>query len=140
MFSHLDTLNRHNAPLGQVEGGLKRPTIDNENINVAKRLRKSDDPGAYFCKLKEQRISKLRTIGSTYKVIFRDIEVTDDVLSTLKRMDAAISDDLTKDTKTEDLVRLTVQSPSLDYPIYIPFLRLPQPTADRFMSEIERVL
>ena len=33
-----------------------------------------------------------------------------------------------------------MQSPSLDYPVVIPFLRLQELTADRFLSEIERVL
>ncbi len=35
---------------------------------------------------------------------------------------------------------MTVQSPSLDYPIVIPFIRTPELTVDRFMAEIERVL
>ena len=79
-------------------------------------------------------------MGSTYKVLFKDIEVTEDVLSTLKRMFAAIIEDLTKGAKSTDLVRLTVQSPSLDYPIVIPFVRTPELTVDRFMAEIESVL
>ena len=35
---------------------------------------------------------------------------------------------------------VTVQSPSLDYPIVIPFLKLPELTADRFISAIERAI
>lgn len=41
---------------------------------------------------------------------------------------------------SKDLVRITVQSPSLDYPIVLPFMRTEQLTVDRFMAEIERVL
>lgn len=47
---------------------------------------------------------------------------------------------MTIGSKPTNLVRLTVQSPSLDYPIIIPFLRIKELTPDRFMSEIERVL
>lgn len=38
------------------------------------------------------------------------------------------------------LVRLTVQCPELDYPINLPFIRVAQLSADRLLSEIERVL
>ena len=47
---------------------------------------------------------------------------------------------MTTGSKSEDLVRLTVQSPSLDYPIVIPFMQIPHLTVDRLMAEIERVL
>lgn len=36
--------------------------------------------------VKEQRIEKLKTTASTYKVAFKDMEVTDNVLSTMKRL------------------------------------------------------
>lgn len=39
-----------------------------------------------------------------------------------------------------DLIRLTVQCPELDYPISLPFMRVAQLSADRLLSEIERVL
>ncbi|KAL4217303.1 hypothetical protein ACF0H5_023754 [Mactra antiquata] len=35
---------------------------------------------------------------------------------------------------------MTAQSPSLDYLIVIPFMKIPELTVDRFMGEIERVL
>lgn len=72
--------------------------------------------------------------------MFKEIEITDDVFSTLRRLFQTIFEDLTIGSKPTNLVRLTVQSPSLDYPIIIPFLRIKELTPDRFMSEIERVL
>ena len=39
-----------------------------------------------------------------------------------------------------DLVRLTIQCPELDYPIRILFMRVVQFSADRLLTEIERVL
>lgn len=41
---------------------------------------------------------------------------------------------------SRDLVPLTVQCPELDYPISLPFMRVAQLSADRLLSEIERVL
>lgn len=41
---------------------------------------------------------------------------------------------------SRDLVRLTVQCPELDYPTSLPFMRVVQLSADRLLSEIERVL
>lgn len=41
---------------------------------------------------------------------------------------------------SRDLVRLTVQCPELDYPISLPFMWVAQLSADRLLSEIERVL
>lgn len=38
------------------------------------------------------------------------------------------------------LVRMSVQCPELDYPICLPFMKLSQLNAERFLSEIERVL
>lgn len=41
---------------------------------------------------------------------------------------------------SRDLVRLTVQCPELDYPKSLSFMRVAQLSADRLLSEIERVL
>ena len=126
-------------------GGQKRPAEDVEgsaNGSVTKRLRKEDDPRDFYniSKVKEQRMVKFKTTASTYEVSIKDLEVAEDVLSTLKRIFTAIFQDLTKREKSEDLVRLVVQSPGLDYPIIIPFVKVTELTADRFMSEVERVL
>ncbi|MEW8544218.1 MAG: hypothetical protein AB2693_11855, partial [Candidatus Thiodiazotropha sp.] len=109
---------------------------------IIKRLKKEDDPRRFYAlsKIKEQRIEKFRTTASTYKVTFKDIEVVEDILPALRRLFTSIFQELTKGAKTNDLVRITVESPSLDYPISIPFLKIPELTADRFMSELERVL
>ena len=41
---------------------------------------------------------------------------------------------------SRDLIRVTVQCPELDYPISLPFMRAAQLSADRLLSEIERML
>ena len=83
---------------------------------------------------------KLRTTASVYKVKFKDIEVTDDVLSALKVFFSSLFDEMTKGSKSNDLVMMTIQNPSLDYPIVIPMDKLSTLTTDRFMAELERVL
>ena len=115
---------------------------DRSDNTVTKKLKKTDDPRKYYVvtKIKEQRIEKFKTIASSYKVNFNDIDISENILSTLRRLFSVLFEDLTRGSKSADLVRLTVQSPSLDYPIVIPFLPIPQLTADRFMAEIERVL
>ena len=83
---------------------------------------------------------KFRTTASVYKVKFKDVEVTDDVLSALKVLFSSLFDEMTKGSKSNDLVMMTIQSPSLDYPIVIPMDKLSTLTTDRFMAELERVL
>ena len=142
MFSRQFSLNRHKERLHQVGSGQMRPEDENNLPASTRHIRKSDDPQDFFTiqKIKEQRMEKFKTTASTYKVNFKDIEITEDIMNTLKKLFQAIFQRLTKDAKSDDLVRLTVQSPSLDYPIVIPFLRLPQLSVDRFLAEIERVL
>ena len=144
-FSQPDNLKRHMLETHQVGSGQKRPAEDVEesaNGSVTKRLRKEDDPRDFYSisKVKEQRMVKFKTTASTYEVSIKDLEVTEDVPSTLKRIFTSIFQDLTKGATSEDLLRLVVQSPGLDYAIVTPFLKVTGLTADRFMSEHERVL
>ena len=141
-FGRLDNLQRHLREKHQIGGGQKRPSSEFREGCVTKQLKKDDDPCQHYDlqKVKEQRIEKFKTTASTYKVTFKDIEISDNILSTLKKLFSALFSDLTRKSKPIDLVRITVQSPSLDYPIAIPFLKVTELTADRFMSEVERVL
>lgn len=143
VFTRRETLDTHiNRHHNQTGGAQKRPSINEDESPLIKKLRKDDDPRQFYSvkKIREQKIEKFRTIGSTYKVNFKNIEVTEDVLLTLKRIFKAIFEDITKGAKSNDLVRLVVECPSLDYPIVVPFGKLPTLTPERFMAEIERVL
>ncbi|XP_045168552.2 uncharacterized protein LOC123531553 [Mercenaria mercenaria] len=126
----------------QTGGAQKRSSTNTDEGPLVKKLRKDDYPRRFYSvrKIREQKIEKFKTTGSTYKVNFKNIEVTEDVLLTLKRIFKAIFEDITKGAKSKDLVRLVVECPSLDYPIIIPFGKLPTLTPERFMTEIERVL
>ena len=93
-----------------------------------------------FKKSKNRESLSSRTTASTFKVTFKDIEISDKILSTLKKLFSALFSDLTRKSKPIDLVPITVQSPSLDYPIVIPFMKVTELTADRFMAEVECLL
>ncbi|WAR06959.1 hypothetical protein MAR_016917 [Mya arenaria] len=135
---HLVVLTTYN-----IRGGAKRPSDTQEDYKI-KRLKTDDDPRQYYVmkKIKEQKMEKFRTTSSIHQEQFRNIDVNDvtNILNTLKRVFAAILEDVTSHSNTEDLIRMTVQSPSLDYPIVIPFLRLHEVTLVRFLSEGERIL
>ncbi|XP_053397354.1 uncharacterized protein LOC128556395 [Mercenaria mercenaria] len=142
-FSRPDNLQRHRLEKHQIGGGgQKIPSDQKADNGYIKRLRKDDNPRDFYAisKMKEQCIPKFRTTASAYKFTFQDTEVTEDVLSTLRKLFSANFEDLTRESKPKDLVRLTVQTPSLDYPIVIPFLPITQLKTDRFMAELERVL
>lgn len=95
VFSRPYTLNRHKERVHQVERGQKRPLDDAlENIDspVTKRLRKEDDPRQYYTltKVKSQRIEKFKTTANSYKITFKNIEVTENILTTLRQIFTAI--------------------------------------------------
>ena len=49
--------------------------------------------------------------------IVQNIEITENITSHFRMLFTSIFKDVTKGAKSNDLVRVTVQSPSLDYPI-----------------------
>ena len=55
-------------------------------------------------------------------------------------MFAAVLENMTSHAKTVDLIRMTVQIPTLGFPIVVPFLCLQEVTVDRFITEVEQVL
>jgi hypothetical protein len=69
-----------------------------------KRMKKNDDPRDFYTitKVNEQRMEKFKTTSSTYKVNFKDLEVTENVLATLNQLFTAIFDELTTEAKPED--------------------------------------
>jgi len=60
---------------------------DTVSVPAVKRLHKNDDQRQFYTisKIKEQRMSNFKTLSTSYKVTFKDIEMTDEVMSTLKR-------------------------------------------------------
>ncbi|XP_045209333.2 zinc finger protein 577-like [Mercenaria mercenaria] len=142
-FSREDNLFRHLRDKHQVGGGRKREGSSTSEASAPK-LRKLTYAWEYYNlrKVNARIIKKFRTKSSTYKASFKNLEVVElqDILTTLQALFSSILNEVTKGSKSNDLVRIVVQSPTLDYPIVIPFGPVTVLTADRFLQEVERVL
>ena len=70
------------------------------------------------------------------------LEVSDlpKILKTLKLLFNSLIKDLTEFMNSDDLVRMAVQCPELDFPIIIPFIKVAQLSSETILREIERVL
>ena len=61
-------------------------------------------------------------------------------MKSLRLLFQSVIRNITEFMEPSDLVRMSVQCPELDFPISLPFMKLSQLNAERFLSEIERVL
>lgn len=144
LFSRNDSLQLHMRRYhNQVGQGLKRK---GENVNetpVKRRLTKKDSPDRFYDLrvVTERNIPKFRTKSTTYKVTFKELEVHDlpKILKTLGLLFKSLMKDLTEFMESEDLVRMSVQCPELDFPITIPFMKVAQLSTETLLKEIERV-
>ena len=75
-------------------------------------------------------------------MIFKELEVRDlpKILKMLGLLFKSLINDLTKFMKPDDLVRMFVQCPELDFPITIPFMKVAQLSTETLLKEIELVL
>ena len=85
---------------------------------------------------------KFSTTSTRYRVTFQDLEIrgVPNILKSLRLLFSSIIKNITEFMEPTDLVRMSVQCPELDHPISLPFMKLSQLNAERFLSEIERVL
>ena len=129
----------------QTGGAAKRPReVDEERHTKKMRAdRLSDSENLYNIeKVSERKIEKFNTTASYYKISVNDIEVQGipEILKTLKKLFQSIINRIASDIPPNDLIRLTMDNPELDYPIVMPFMRRSALSVDRILSEIERVL
>ena len=107
-----------------------------------KKIKK--DPRKFYSldKIEEKKIPKFNTTNTTYKVTTNDLEIKDikDIFKVLKFLFTSIIEDITQFSDKDDLIRLAVQSPDLDFPIQVPFVKTSLLSAEHILSEIERVL
>lgn len=82
------------------------------------------------------------TTSTRYRVTFQDLEIRgiSNILKNLKLLFSSIIKNITEFMEPSDLVRMSVQFPELDFPISLPFMKLSQLNAERFLTETERVL
>jgi hypothetical protein len=72
-------------------------------------------------------------------VTFKELEVRN-LTKTLRLLFQSLIKDLTEFMKSEDLIRMSIQCPELDFPITIPFMKVSQLSTETLLREIERVL
>lgn len=143
LFSRNDSLQLHMRRYhNQVGRGLKRKGDNVNETPVKRRLTKKDSPDRFYDLrvVTERNIPKFRTKSTTYKVIFKELEVRDlpKILKTLGLLFKSLIKDLTEFMKPEDLVRMSVQCPELDFPITIPFMKVAQLSTETLLKEIEQ--
>lgn len=102
------------------------------NHGKRQRLQENDDALDFYNieKVSEKKIEKFKSTASYYKITVNDIAVRD----------LSISDRIAVDIPSNDLVRVSMDNPELDYPIVLPFMRRSSLTVERILAEIERVL
>ncbi|XP_060588537.1 uncharacterized protein LOC132743952 [Ruditapes philippinarum] len=147
VFTRKDALDEHfSQHENQSGGGMKRTHGDNEHNSTGKRqkLTPKDNASEYYKmeKINERRIEKFNTTASYYKIKIKDLEVRDlqNILKTLKVIFQSILSTITENIPANDLVRVSMDNPELDYPIVLRFMPRSALTVDRLLSEIERVL
>ena len=108
------------------------------------RLLKSDDPSDFYTleRVSERKIEKFKTKAVYYKIGIKDVEVRDlpNILKTLKTLFNSIIERIAENIPSNDLVRVTIDNPQLDFPIVLHFMRRSEFTVDRLLNEIEKVL
>lgn len=94
-------------------------------------------------KVGEKRIEKFNTSATYYRIYISDVNEIRDlpaIMEYLTTMFQEIINKMTNDIASNDLVRLSIDNPELDFSIVLPFMRRSDMTVDRILSEIERVL
>ena len=147
LFGRKDNLQRHvDQHHNRYGGGANRPaSIDeNEEPMRKKRITAESNPENYYTLrvTKEQCIPKFNTTALHYKVDVKNLDVRDlpDIVKTFKVLFQSIISNITEFMQPNDLVRISVQCPGLDFPMALRFVKSKDLTAERLLTEIERVL
>ncbi|CAC5375852.1 unnamed protein product [Mytilus coruscus] len=145
LFSRKDNLQRHLEQVHNYQAGrgLKRKVTSEKGATRKRRMTKKDKPDRFYdLRVVSEREPKFRTKSTTYKVTFKELEVRGlpQILKTLQLLFQSLIKDMTEFMKTDDLIRMSIQCPELDFPITIPFMKVAQLSAETMLREIERVL
>ena len=146
VFTRKDALDDHLHIKHGWSAAAKRPAELQIGGGAVKRQRllKSDDPSDFYTleRVSERKIEKFKTKAVYYKIGIKDVEVRDlpNILKTLKTLFNSIIERIAENIPSNDLVRVTIDNPQLDFPIVLPFMRRSEFTVDRLLNEIEKVL
>ena len=145
VFTRKDALDDHLHIKHGWSAAAKRPAESQEGAGMSKRPKLENlDPASLYTikKVSDRKIEKFKTTATYYKILVKDFEIREipNILKVLKRLFHSILENITQDIPSTDLVRVTMDNPQLDFPIVLPFMRRPELTVNRLLSEIERVL
>ncbi|XP_070551552.1 uncharacterized protein [Ptychodera flava] len=105
-----------------------------------------EDSGAKYysiIRVRERQVKKFNATAHDYEIQFNDIQPVRgfvQVMVVLQDVFESIISRLTHGISPRDRVRITLESPSLPYQIWLPFSPVQELTVDRVLGEIERVL
>ena len=147
IFTRQDAMEDHLFQHDVQTGGAAAKRQNEENEDVSNKKRRVVSVGAAedfynIEKISERKIEKFKTTASYYKITVNDLKVRglQEILKALKKLFQSIINNITADIPPNDLIRMSMDNPELDYPIVMPFMRRSALTVDRILSEIERVL
>ena len=127
-----------------VGGGKRRgPPGDSDSKPEPKRLKAAKPEDFYkLVSVRDKFIKKFQAYTYDYSVEFRNLEHLrlEDVLPRLRSVFQSIIDRLGRDVEPDDRVRFVFDSPVLNFPISLPFMRMDELTAEKFFRRIEAVL
>lgn len=92
--------------------------------------------------LRQRRIARFNVIGNDYKVRIPPLEAGigfDNILRLLATVFERMLDTLMENVAPHDRVRITIQSGSLDFEIWMPFVYPAELTVERILQEVEKV-
>ena len=138
-FLRRDGLTQHMFDKHQMGGKRKLEFASQPSL---KKIKKNPRQFYDLKKISERKIEKYNTTNSTYKVTTDNLEIKEikDIFKVLKVLFSNLIDDITQFADKDDLIRLAVQSPDIDFPILVPFMKASSLGAEHILSEIERVL
>ena len=146
VFIREDALENHYIQHeNQTGGAAKRPREDDEvELNKRRRTEPIVKAKDFYNieRVSERNIEKFKTTASYYKITVNDLEIRGipEILKALKKIFQSVINTIAGDVPSNDLVRISMDNPELDYPIVMSFMRRTNLTVDRILSEIERVL
>ena len=112
------------------------------NAPVTKKLKETPNKFYKLEKIRVTRMLKYKSTNTTYKATIQNLELPGikEILKALHTIFSSLLDEVTQFAEDQDLIRFSVQSNELDYPIQIPFRKKKELNVESFLSEIERVL
>ncbi|XP_033127980.1 putative transcription factor Ovo-like 1 [Anneissia japonica] len=146
VFARHDNFVRHlNNKHGSENNAQSGYGTDQVDEPTTKRQKLSNNGRDFYqvTDMTEVDMKKFKTKAIQYTVKFNDdLDIHDSttVLITLHKVFQSLINTLTDGAHPDDLIRMVVECPELDYPIQLPLMKKRHLTAELFLARVERVL